>query len=142
MPPGPAPADPGREQSRPGMPPAPGQAVPPPAAGDDAWEPVITRPDPVSAQELEAWLDHLAEQDEPFDPEEYPDPDGPSPPGEDELTAAEVAEVAEAVLGEAQGVVNGARSGTSGALAVIAAIGGHRGPGQPGAARVGPPVPW
>ncbi len=24
------------------------------------WEPVITRPDPVSEQELEAWLDHLA----------------------------------------------------------------------------------
>ena len=77
MPPGPAPADPGREQSRPGMPPVPGQAPP---AGDDGWEPVITCPDPVSAEELEAWLDHLAGEDEPFDPEEYPDPDGPPPP--------------------------------------------------------------
>ena len=132
MPQEPAPADPGREQSRPGMPPAPDQV--PPAAGDDAWEPVITCPDPVSAEELEAWLDHLAGQDEPFDPEEYPDPDGPPPPGEDELTAAEAAEVREAVEAEARGAVNGARAGTTGALAVIAALGGRRGPGQPGSA--------
>ena len=133
MPPGPAPADPGREQSQPVTPPAPVQA-PPPAAGDDVWEPVITRPDPVSEQELEAWLDHMAEQDEPFDPEEYPDPDGPPPPGEDELTAAEIAEVAEVVQAEARGAANGARAGTAGALALIAALGGRRGPGQPGSA--------
>ena len=82
--------------------------------GPSGWEPVITRPDPMSAEELEAWLDHLAGEDEALDPEEYPDPDGPPPPGEDELTAAEAADVAEAVQAEAQGAVNGARSGTSG----------------------------
>ncbi len=98
------------------------------------WEPVITRPDPVSAEELEAWLDHLAEQDEPFNPEEYPDPDGPPPPGEDELTVAEIAEVLEAVEAEARGAENAARAGTAGALALIAALGGRRGPGQPGSA--------
>jgi len=29
----------------------------------------------VSAEDREAWLDHLAAQDEPFDPEEYPGPE-------------------------------------------------------------------
>ena len=38
-----------------------------------AWEPVITRPDPMTEEEREAWLDDLAE---PFDPEEYPTPKG------------------------------------------------------------------
>ncbi len=41
--------------------------------GDPAW----SRPDPVSAEDREAWLDHLAAQDEPFDPEEWLDPEGP-----------------------------------------------------------------
>ena len=97
-----------------------------PAEEDD--DPAPT-PDPMPAQEWEAWLDHL---DEPFDPEEYPDPDGPPPLGEDELTTEELAEIREAVEAEARGAVNGARSGTAGALAAIAALGGRRGPGQPG----------
>ena len=37
---------------------------------------------------------------------------------------------------EARAAVNGARSGTTGALAAIAALGGRRGPGQPGSAQV------
>jgi hypothetical protein len=88
MPPGPAPADPGREENLPDEP------VP---CGPPEWEPIITRPDPMTEEEREAWLDDL---DEPFDPEEYPDPEGPPPPGEDELTAEEIAgirEVTEAV---------------------------------------------
>ena len=40
------------------------------------WEPVITRPDPMTEEEREAWLDALAGEDEPSDPEEYPDPEG------------------------------------------------------------------
>ena len=71
-------------------------------------------------------------QDEPFDPEEYPDPDGPPPPGEDELTAEELAEIREATESEVWAAANGARSGTAGALAAIAALGGRHGPGQPG----------
>ena len=102
--------------------------------GPSGWVPVITCPDPMSAEEVQAWLDHLAGQEEPFDPEEYPDPDGPPPPGEDELTAAEIAEIAEAVQAEARGAANGARAGEAGVLAVIAALGGRRGPGQPGSA--------
>ena len=61
----PAPADPGRDDSRPGTPPGPGQALPPGDAVEPGWEPVITRPDPVTEEEREAWLDH---------------PGGPDPP--------------------------------------------------------------
>ncbi len=100
---------------------------------DPAW-PAPT-PDPMSAEEWEAWLDHL---DEPFDPEEYPDPDGPPPPGEDELTSEEIAQIREVTEAEARGAANGARSGTTGALAAIAAFGSRRGPGQPGSARILP----
>ena len=126
MPPGPAPADPGRDEPGPGTPPGPD------------WEPVITRPDPMSEEEREAWLDTLAGQDEPFDPEEYPDPDGPPPPGQDELTAEEIAGIGEVTGAEASAAAQAARSGTTGALAAIAAYAGRRGPSQPGSARVFP----
>ena len=99
------------------------------------WEPVVTRPDPMTEEEREAWLDALAGEDEPSDPEEYPDPDGPPPPGQDELTAEEIAGIGEVTEAEAQAAVNGARSGTTGALAAVAARAGRRGPGQPGSAR-------
>ncbi len=128
----PVPADGGRDDSQPGTPPGPDQD--PPGAGD-AWEPVITRSDPMTEEERQAWLDAL---DEPFDPGEYPDPDGPPPPGEDELTAAEIAEIREATEAAARAAVNGARAGTTGALAAIAALGGRRGPGPPGSAQVVP----
>ena len=132
MPQEPAPADPGRDEPRPGDP------------MQDApydWEPVITRPDPMTEEEREAWLDALAGEDEPFDPEEYPDPEGPPPPGEDELTAEEIAGIREATEAEAQAAANGARLGATGALAVIAALAGRRGPGQPGSARRFPASP-
>ena len=45
MPQRPAPADPGRGVSRPGAQPEPGP-----------WKPVITRPDPMSREDWEAWL--------------------------------------------------------------------------------------
>ena len=76
MPPGLAPADPGRDESRPGTPPSGG----PGQDGPLDWEPVITRPDPMTEEECEAWLDHLAREDEAPDPEEYSDPDGPPNP--------------------------------------------------------------
>ena len=105
MPPEPAPADPGRDD-RPG------------------WEPVITRPDPMTREELEAWLDVTAAEGEPFDPLEWRDPEGPPPPGEDELTAEEIAAVRAAAADEG--------------LAVDAARAGRRGPGNPGSARMFP----
>jgi len=45
--------------------------------GPHDWEPVITRPDPMTEEEREAWLDALDALDEPFDPEDYPDQHGP-----------------------------------------------------------------
>src|SRR6185437_4264097 len=76
MPSVPAPADPGRD-------------------GDPAW---VDR-DPMTAAEREAWLDRLcAQDDDPSDaPQEYGDPESCTPPpGQDELTAEELAGVREA----------------------------------------------
>ena len=93
MPAEPVPADPGRDD-------------------DLAW---LDR-DPMTAAEREAWLDRVAEADDPPEPEEYEDV---AP-----LTAEELAEVREAAADEL--------------LAAEAATTGRRGPGQPGSARVFP----
>src|SRR5690348_16276829 len=104
MPSVPVPADPGRDE-------------------DLAW---LDR-DPVSAAEREAWLDRLCQaDDDPRDaPQEYWDPQACAPPpGQDELTAEELAGAAEAAADEM--------------LALDAASTGRRGPGQAGSARVFP----
>ena len=59
MPREPAPADPGRDETPPGTPPGPDQAPAPGNPVEPGREPVITRPDPMSAEEWEAWLDRL-----------------------------------------------------------------------------------
>jgi hypothetical protein len=100
MPSVPASADPGRDE-------------------DPAW---LDR-DPMTAAEREALLDRLcAQDDDPFDaPEEYWDPESSAPPpGEDELTADELAGVREAAGDEM--------------LGLDAASTGRRGPGQAGSA--------
>jgi len=74
-------------------------------------------PDPMSAEERAAWLDRVAEQDEPPGLGEWPDP-------EEELTAAELAEIGEAAADQM--------------LAIEAAATGRRGPGQPGSGRIFP----
>ncbi len=61
MSPEPAPADPGRDESRLGTPPGPDQPVPPGGPVEAGWEPTVTRPDPMTEGEREAWLDDLAE---------------------------------------------------------------------------------
>ena len=137
MPPGSAPADPGRDENLPGTPSGPGQDPPPGDPGPAEWEPVITRPDPMTEEEREAWLDALAGEAEALDPEEYPDPEGPPPPGEDELTAEEIAGIRDLTEAEARAAGDAARSGTTGALAAIAMYGSRRA-GQPGSARVFP----
>ena len=104
MPSVPAPADPGRD-------------------GDPAWP----DRDPVSPEKQQAWLDWLCEQDDDpaDDPQEYWDPEsGAPPPGQDELTAAELVEVREAAADEM--------------LALDAASTGRRGPGMAGSGRVFP----
>ena len=73
---------------------------------DPAW----TRPDPMTAAELEAGLDRVCEHDEPPGPDEFEDVEP--------FTAEELAEIREAATDEL--------------LAVEAATTGRRGPGQPG----------
>jgi Domain of unknown function (DUF222) len=104
MPSVPASADPGRDE-------------------DPAW---LDR-DPMTAAEREAWLDRLcAQDDDPSDaPGEYWDPESCAPPpGQDELTAGELAGIREAAGDET--------------LALDAASTGRRGPGQAGSARTFP----
>ena len=55
-----------------------------------AWEPMITRPDPMSAEEWQAQLEREAA--EWSDPEAYPDEEDCLPP-DAELTEAELAEI-------------------------------------------------
>jgi Domain of unknown function (DUF222) len=90
------------------------------AQGPSEWDedPAWSRPDPMTAEEREAWLDRLAEADEPPDLEEEDWEDF------EPLTADELAEVEKAAGDEL--------------LAVEAATTGRRGPGQPGSARVFP----
>jgi len=87
------------------------------APGPSEWDedPAWSRPDPMTAEEREAWLDHLAETDEP-----------PAPDEEEcwePLTAGEIAEIREFAEADAR---------------VWAGVAGRRGPGQPGSARVYP----
>jgi uncharacterized protein DUF222 len=82
---------------------------------DPAW----SRPDPMTAEEREEWLDRLAGADEPPDLDDEEDWEDSEP-----LTADELAEVEKAAGDEL--------------LAVEVATTGRRGPGQPGSARVFP----
>ena len=100
-----------------------------PAPADPGWDgdPAWLDRDPVTAAEREAWLDRLcAQDDDPADaPQEYWDPESCTPPpGQDELTAGELAGIAAAAGDEM--------------LALDAASTGRRGPGQAGSARVFP----
>ena len=102
---------------------------PEPVPADPGWDEDLTwlDRDPVTAADREAWLGWLCEQDDdPFDaPQEYWDPEASAPPpGQDELTAEELAGIRQAAADEL--------------LAVEAASTGRRGPGQPGSARVFP----
>src|SRR5690242_16287617 len=102
-------------------------SVPAPAAPGWDEDPAWPDRDPMTAAEREAWLDRLcAQDDDPSDqPEEYLDPESCAPPpGQDELTAEELAGIAGAAADEL--------------LAAEAATTGRRGPGQAGSARVFP----
>jgi Domain of unknown function (DUF222) len=92
-----------------------------PAPADPGWDddPAWLDRDPMTAQEREACLDRLCEQDEGYREDEADQYGGFEP-----FTAEEMAEIREAAADEL--------------LAVDAATAGRRGPGQPGSARVFP----
>jgi hypothetical protein len=118
---GPVPANPGQDESWPG------------------WEPVITCPDPQTAEEREALLAF-----EGLDPERYQDEDEFLRPGEEDFTETELAEISaamEARAAAAPGVPAG-QAGTdpAGVAQMLAAGRGVLGPGgvirdRPGAGR-------
>jgi hypothetical protein len=130
MHPEPAPADRGRDED-------PASGVPEPAEYEAvAWEPVVTRPDPMSGEDLQALLDAVTDDGEPWWLQEGdPDPEDPAPPEDydSRQIAAECRRVAE---DQARVAANAARLGTTGALAAIAAA--RVGPGRPGSAQVFP----
>jgi uncharacterized low-complexity protein len=120
---GPVPADAGRDET-----------------GPD-WEPVITRPDPMSAEEWRAQLE--CEPGEWTDPEEYPEEEDYLDPDALDLTDAELAEIAEAARAAAlaAGRAPGSEAdpaGVADALAAMQSVASarRRGPGQPGSARL------
>src|SRR5690242_20536812 len=106
--------------------------------GETAWEPVITRPDPMTAEEWEACLERDLAED--LDPDELQYEDDFLNPDAD-LTEAELAEIAEAMrerAADAPGAAAGADpAGVTRVLAAQAAAAQapRRGPGQPGSAR-------
>src|SRR5581483_4405669 len=124
MPRGPVPANPGRGVSRPGAQPEP---VP--------WEPVITRPDPLSREE---WLSLDVDEDEPpgLDEDDL-DPESSALPWGEDL-AAIVAGTDQVMAGRAADAEFLARPETAelagAVLAAEAERRGPRGPGLPGSA--------
>ncbi len=118
--------------------PADGPAFRPhePDGASAPWEPVITRPDPMSAQEWQAWTDFDPAED--TDPETWLDEDDFLSPDAD-LTEAELAEIAEAT--ELAAPVTADDPDPAGVARVLAAQAAaasarRRGPGQPGSARL------
>ena len=122
MPQEPVPADPGRDED-----PARRAAEPEGPAGDEPvpWEPVATRPDWMTGEDWQAYLDAAVGDDEPSDEED--------PPPEHYDLAEIDAECRQIAEDQACAAARAARLGTTGALGAIAAA--RRGPGQPGSAR-------
>ena len=127
MPPESVPADPGRDEFPSGTSPAP-----------DAWDPVITRPDPVSEPEWQAWLEASAGEEEPWwlletDPDPQEDP--PPPDSEIDRLVAECEQISE---DRARAEAAAARLGTAAGLGALPPSTCRRGPGQPGSAEAFP----
>ena len=124
----PVPADPGRDED-------PAAGVPEPAKDEAVpWEPVVTRPDPMSEEELQALLDAVTDQDAPWWLEEGdPDPQDDDPPPEECDLAQIAAQCRQISADQARAAATAARLGETGALGAIGAA--RRGPGQPGSAR-------
>ena len=124
---GPVPADPGRDED-------PASGVPEPTGYEAVpWEPVVTRPDPMTVEEQQALLDAVTDQDAPWWLEEG-DPDPQEDPAPEDCDLAELSAQCRLIAEDrARAAATAARLGATGALAAIGAA--RRGPGQPGSAR-------
>ena len=130
----PASPDPGPDDPRPGAPAGPDEF---PALGSPRWRLLPPGTDPMEDPQVrEAYLDALAEEDEPADPDEEEDPDNAPPPGLDDAQLAElVAGARQVTVDRARADALAARLGETAAMAAVAAAIGRRGPGMPGSAR-------
>jgi len=127
MPKEPVPADPGRAE-------APAQRL----AEPSAWEPVVTRADPMSEPEWQAWLKASAGDEEPWWLlETDPDPEDDPPPPDSELDRL-LAECRQITGDRARAEAAAARLGTAAALGALPPSASRRGPGQPGSAEAFP----
>ncbi len=127
---GPVPADPGRDEN-------PERRVPEPDEPVE-WVPVVTRPDWMTEEDLQACLDAVTDEDEPWWQQEGDaDPDDDPPPGDYDLREID-AEARRAAEDQARADATAARLGLTGALGAVAALNGRRGPGQPGSAQIFP----
>jgi hypothetical protein len=118
---GPAPADPGRDED-------PARRVPEPDEPVE-WVPVVTRPDWMTEEDLQASLDAVTDDDEPWWQQEGdPDPDDDPPPGDYDLREID-AGCRQAAEDQARADATAARLGLTGALGAVAALNGRRGPG-------------
>jgi hypothetical protein len=130
----PALPDPGQEDNLPGAPAGPDEF---PALGSPRWQLLPPGTDPMADPQVrEAYLDSLAEDEDPGDLDLYPDPDNAPPPGLDDAgLAALIAEAREVTEDQARAAAVAARLGTTGALAASGAAAlARRGPGMPGSA--------
>jgi hypothetical protein len=131
----PAPPDPGQDDNLPGAPAGPDEF---PALGSPRWRLLPPGTDPMEDPQVrKAYLNALADEDEPADPDEEEDPDNAPPPGLDDAQLAElIAEAREVTEDQARVAAVAARLGTTGALAAAGAAAlARRGPGMPGSAR-------
>ena len=130
----PAPLDPGQDDDLPGGLAGPVDVPEPDPPG---WRPLPPGNDPMDDPAVgEAYLDWLAEDEYPGDPDEEEDPDCAPPPGLDDAElAALIAEAREVTADQARADAVAARIGLTAAMAAVAAGIGRRGPGMPGSAR-------
>ena len=86
------------------------------------WEPVVTRPDPMTREEQRALLDAVTDQDAPWWLEEGdPDPQDDDPPPEDYDLEQVAAECRQITGDQARAAAVAARLGAAGALGAIGA---------------------
>jgi hypothetical protein len=124
---------PGRDEDPPGGPAGPGDF---PELGSPRWQLLPPGSDPMDDPQVrEAYLDSLADDEDPGDLDLYQDPDNAPPPGLDDAgLAVLIAEAREVTEDQARAAAVAARLGTTAAMAAVAAVIGRRGPGMPGSA--------